>query len=252
MVLKVLKTLNDRLDKAVSRLMAIRIDGDRVRVSVPVLYPSGASGAVEIIVNGDNCFVSDLALGQAEAEMSGAVTFYDHCARKSAERFGVGYDGLSIFAVWASIDKIESAIMAVSNASVAAASGAIFRAIDEKEKQKNDELYEKIRKLFGPYNDVARQQEVLGRDAAWPAHNVVTLPNKTKVVFEFVSESQNSIASKYMMFSDLVRVEGHYSLNSVVRSVQRIGKKGAMLADVSHVMQLEASNDEFIARAEGA
>lgn len=253
MVINLMTKLTERLDRAVSRLMAVRVDGDRVRVSVPVLYPSGSSSAVEIVINGEQCFVSDLGLGQTEAEMNGASNFYDHAARKSVERFGVGYDGLSVFAIWASLDKIESAILAVSNASVAAAAGAIYSAIDEKEKHKNDELFERVRHIFSHsqifgHSDVSKQQEIIGRDAVWPAHNVVTLPNNRKVIFEFVSESQNSIAAKFMMFSDLARVE-KYSLNSVVRSIEKIGKKGAMLADVSHVMQLEAGDNEYIERA---
>jgi hypothetical protein len=238
-----------RLDQAVSRLMATRVDGDSARVAVPVLYPSGSGCAVDVVVNGDKCFVSDIALGHMEAEMQGANEFYDHCAKKAAERFGVGYDGLSVFASWASLDRIESAISAVANASVQAATAAIFRAMDEKEKQRNVELYERVSSIFGAHA-VAKKAELVGRDASWEAHNVVTLPGSRKAVFEFVSESQNSIASKFMMFSDLSRLEGAVSLNSVVKSLDRIGKKGSMLADVSNVLPITAAADEFIKYAD--
>lgn len=92
---------------------------------------------------------------------------------------------------------------------------------------------------------MARSADISGRDASWEAHNVVTLPNSRRAVFEFVSESQNSVANKFMMFSDLARGENDLSLNSIVRSVERIGKKGAMLADVSNVLQLNAAPSEF-------
>jgi len=44
--------------------------------------------------------------------------------------------------------------------------------------------------------------DISGRDATWTAHNVVRFPNRSLVVFEFVRESQNSVANKFMMFSD--------------------------------------------------
>ncbi len=240
--------LDARIAQAVSRLMKITPDGERARVSVPVLYPSGSSAAVEVVLNAGKCFVSDLALGQLEAEMQGASNFYSDAAKKSVQRFGVGYDGLSIFAIWASLDKVESAIAAVANASVFAASNAIYKAITEKEKRKNEELFEKIVRVFGR-NDVAKDEEVLGRDAVWPAHNVVNLTNNRKAIFEYVTPNQNSVAAKYMMFSDLSKLEDKYSLTSVVGSIDTIGPKGTMLAEVSEVIQLAASDTEYLKRA---
>ena len=240
--------MDARIAQAVSRLMKITPDGERVRVAVPVLYPSGSSAAVEVMFNAGKCFVTDLALGQMEAEMQGASNYYGDAAKKSVRRFGVGFDGLSIFAIWASVDKIESAIVAVANASVFAASNAIYKAVTEKEKRKNEELFEKIVRVFGK-NDVVKDDEVIGRDAIWPAHNVVSLPRNRKAIFEYITPHQNSISGKYMMFSDLSKLENKYSLTSVVNSIDSLGPKGAMLAEVSEVIQLAASDTEFLKRA---
>ncbi|MDE2444993.1 MAG: hypothetical protein KGO94_02370 [Alphaproteobacteria bacterium] len=228
--------------------MKITPDGERARVAVPVLYPSGSSAAVEVVFNAGKCFVTDLALGQMEAEMQGASNFYGDAAKKSVQRFGVGYDGLSIFAIWASLDKIESAIVSVANASVFAASNAIYKAVTEKEKRKNEELFEKIVRVFGK-NDVVKDDEVIGRDAVWPAHNIVSLRNNRKAIFEYITPHQNSISGKYMMFSDLAKLEDKYSLTSVVNSIDSLGPKGAMLAEVSEVIQLAASDTEYLKRA---
>lgn len=240
--------LDTRIAQAVSRLMKITPEGERARVSVPVLYPSGSSAAVEVVFNAGRCFVTDLALGQMEAEMQGASNLYGDAAKKSVQRFGVGYDGLSIFATWANLDKIEGAIAAVANASVFAASNAIYKAVAEKEKQKNEELFEKVVRVFGK-NDVVKGDEVVGRDAIWPAHNVVSLANNRKAIFEYITPHQNSISGKYMMFSDLSKLENKYSLTAVVNSIDSIGPKGAMLAEVSEVIQLGASDTEFLKRA---
>lgn len=248
MVVMSKQLFTERLSKAVSRLMNVSAEGDRARVSVPILYPSGSSSAVEIILNGSNCFVSDLALGQMEADMYGAGSFYDVAARKSADRFGVGYDGLSIFAVWAPVENIESAIMSVANASITATNSAIFKAIDDKEKKKNDELFDRVVHIFGR-SDVLKEAEVVGRDAKWDAHNVVVLSDRKKLIFEYITESQNSIAAKYMMFSDLSKSQFQYALTSVVSNVGNISRKGTMLAEVSTVMQIASNDDDYKRRA---
>ena len=248
MAIETTSHLGVRLEKAISRLMKVTPEGERARISVPILYPSGSGAAVEIVMNAGKCFVSDLALGQMEAEMNGAATFYDAAARKSVERFSVGYDGLSIFTVWTSLDNIEGAITSVANASVFAASSAIYRAVEEKEKKKNEELFAKVSRVFGRDN-VVKVEDVSGRDAVWPAHNVVTLQNNRKVIFEYVTEHQNSIAPKFIMFSDLSKFENKYSLTSVVNNIERMSSKGAMLAEVSTIIQLVAEDQEFRRRA---
>ena len=237
-----------RLEQAISRLMPLSGSGDRARIAVPILYPSGSSASVEILINAGKCFVSDLALGQMEAEMHGADGYYDAAARKAATRYHVGYDGLSVFATWTSLDNVESAILSVSNASVFAATNAIYKAVEDKERKKNDAVYEKVARLFGA-SHVARHAEITGENAAWEAHNIVTFARGKFGVFEFVSANQNSIASKFMMFSDLSKLEDKYILTSVVSSLSGMGNKAAMLQDVSEVLQLDAEDTYFLRRA---
>lgn len=243
--------LRESLENAVSRLMSVRVDGARARVTVPVSYPSGAGCAVEITLDGGRCFVSDLGLGRTEAEMMGAEEFYDPIARVVSKRFGVGYDGLSVFAIWSSLENVESAIMGVANASAQSAGAAVLRAAEEKDRQRNTELFDRVVTIFGQ-KKVTRTAELSGKEATWEAHNVVLLSSGRRAVFEYVSGHQNSVSSKYMMFSDLIKVEGAFSLTSVVPSLDRLGKKGAMLADVSHVIELSAARDKFVRVAEAA
>jgi hypothetical protein len=239
------RSIEERLKVAVSRLMSVKVEGERARLTVPVLYPSGSSSAVEIMTSGDKVFVSDLGFGHMEAEMYGAEDFYGVSAKAASERYGVGFDGLSIFKTWASLDRVESAIASVANASVQAASVAILRATEEKDRQKNSELFERVQSIFGP-TAVAKTADLKGRDAVWQAHNVVLLSDHRRAVFEFVSENTNSISSKFLMFSDLSKRKEEFSLNSVVKSVEKIGGKAAMLADVSNVLSVSDSAEEFI------
>jgi hypothetical protein len=243
--------LKDRLSQAINRLMSLHVEGERAHLTVPILYPSGAGCCVDIIMNGDKCFVSDMGFGQTESEMYGAGDFYDYAARTFAEKYDVGYDGLSVFAAWASIDNIERAIGAVATASASAASFAILRASEEKERNLHADLFDRVKKIFGPCK-VTKTMDLAGRDATWTAHNVVSLRDGRQAVFESVTDSPISVSSKFLMFSDLSRKKESFSLNSVVADISKVKGKIAMLSDVSNMIEYGAPESDFIKYAEAA
>lgn len=235
--------LKDVVTQAISRLVSARLIGEAVTVSLPVSYPSGAFAGVSVSVSGDRCFVSDCAIGLREAEMACAADFYDSSAKESAQWFGVGYDGASVFAASAPLDRIEGAIVAVANASVHAVSNALASAAETKDRATNNAVYDIVSEIFGKQN-VTKKMEIAGRDASWDAHNVLSQKGQI-TIFEFVSDHSNSIASKFLMFSDLVKLESPPSLVSIVNSIEKLGPKGSMLSDVSNVVALNADRETF-------
>jgi hypothetical protein len=236
--------VKDRLAVAVRRLMDVRVDGETARLTVPALYPSGASASLEVTFNGGKCFVSDMGAGHMEAEFQGAEDFFTASARHAAQRFGVGFDGLCFFSMWASIDRIEAAISAIASASTQAATAALFAAEHDRERRVQNQIFDKISGIFGR-QAVSKSMEISGKVDKWTAHNVVAMPQGRIAVFEFVKENQNSIANKFIMFSDLNRSGSGMSLNSVVRKLDTLGGKGSMLGDVSHIVEMTANDNEF-------
>lgn len=240
-----------RLRRAVERLTTIREGVDSVCVSVPVLYPSGASSTVDVRLGSNSCFVSDMGNGHTEAYLANAADFYSHQAKQAAARFGVAYDGESIFMAQASLEQIQGAISCVSNASVQAASLSILRAEEDRERRRNDEVYDRVRSIFGA-DAVTKVTEIKGKRTVWPAHNVVTLARGRQAVFEFVTAHPNSISSKYLMFSDVAMRHEPPALNAVVRSLEKLGPKGGLLQDVCNVIELASSNDDYLKYARAA
>lgn len=233
---------HSEIARAMSRLVATRhAMGESVVVSLPIMYPSGTFAGVSVsLVAEEKCFLSDTAIGLREAEMAGVVDFYDAGAKHLAEHFGVGFDGASVFAASASLDRVAGAAAAVGNASTGAVARAIMKAAEYKERAKNNALFDIVSEFFGRPN-VERTIEIAGRDSVWPAHNVVSFHDRHRAVFEFVAAHTNSIANKYLMFSDLGRIESPPSLVSVVNSLDNLGSKGAMLSDVSNVIELKSA-----------
>jgi hypothetical protein len=235
--------LRQRIADAVGRLITTRQFGETALVSLPVMYPSGAFAGVHVTVSGDKCFVSDSAIGYREADLAGVGDYFDAAARDAAEWFGVNYDGASVFVASAALSRIEGAIIGVATASSSAVTRALLRAAEAKEQSRNSAVFEIVSEVYG-HTNVTKQQEVAGKEASWEAHNVVLLEGR-RAIFEFVSNHTNSIASKFLMFSDIGRIEDPPALNSVVEALETLGPKGTMLHDVSNVIPLNASRETF-------
>jgi hypothetical protein len=233
----------NRIAQAMEKLVSTRFEGESAIVSLPISYPSGSLSAVSISINDENCFISDCAIGYREAEMSGAADFYDAAARHVSAWFGVGYDGASVFAASAHIDRVAGAAIAVANASAGAVSRAVMKAAEAKERNRNSAVFEILSDVFGRTN-VEKTARITGRDAEWDAHNVVCVRGR-RSVFEYVSSSPTSVAFKFQMFSDIVKIEDPPALVSVVDSVEKLGRKGAMLSDVSDIIEVKSARSVY-------
>tara|TARA_R110000850_G_scaffold66852_4_gene148366 strand:- start:753 stop:1490 length:738 start_codon:yes stop_codon:yes gene_type:complete len=235
----------ERVREALRKIASIRdIDGKTI-VSVPIMYPSGATAAVEIERNGDNFWVSDMGYGLVEAEMSGAETFYSKIASRIADDFGIGYDGNAMFALWVPSSKLEGAIVCVANASNKASSEAVLRATEAKMRVQNERIFDRIKTVFGE-RFVARSAEVIGRHAQWEAHNVVVFPNRHRAIFEHMTSHTTSVSTKFLMFSDIKAADLDVSLNAMVRDINALGEKGQMIGDVANIMPISASDTQIM------
>ena len=237
-------SLDKQIADAVGRTISARQFGETTIISLPVMYPSGAFAGVHVTLSGDRCYVSDAAIGLREAEMAGVGDLFDSSARSAAEWFGVGYDGASIFAASAPLSRIEGAVIAIANASSRAVTHALLNAAEKKDKSRNNLLFDKLREYFGQ-NSVAKTASIVGKDATWDAHNVVIIKGRQSV-FEYVSQNTNSIASKFLMFSDISKTSEPPVLNSVVDALDGLGKKGVILGDVSNIVPIEASRERYL------
>jgi hypothetical protein len=237
--------LRQRLSDAVGRLMgARRGPGQKMLLDMPVVYPSGSSVVVDVEINGDKVWVSDMGMGHTEAMMMGAAESYQHVARGKASEFGIGYDGGAMFVLWAPVDRIEAAILCVANASAQAAADAVRLASEVRYRKQEDAVFEKVVRIFGNLS-VARSREVVGRRGSWEAHNVVMLNGGRGAIFEPMSKQHVSVSSKFLMFSDLREAQVGFSLNAVVENINSLDAKAQMVGDVANIIEMSASDEVF-------
>lgn len=234
----------DRVRSALQRIASVQELDGKIAVSLPVMYPSGATVVVEIERNDDSYWVSDMGYGHVEAEMAGAQSFYGKIASRVADDFGVGFDGSAMFALWVNSSRLEAAITCVANASNKACSEAVLQAVEAKGRRQNEKIFERVKAVFGD-RSVTRSADIAGRHAHWEAHNVVVFPNRHRAVFEHMTAHTNSVSTKFLMFSDIRSADLDISLNVMIRDIRELDEKGQMVADVANILSLTASNDQI-------
>lgn len=235
----------DRVRSALQRIASVRELDGKIAVSLPVMYPSGATVVVEVERNDDRYWVSDMGYGLVEAEMSGAQTFYGKIASRIADDFGICFDGNAMFALWVASSRLEAAITCVANASNRACSEAILQATEAKSRRQNEKIFDRVKAVFGE-RSVTRSADIVGRHAHWEAHNVVVFPNRHRAVFEHMTSHTTSVSTKFLMFSDIKSAEADISLNAMVRDIAALDEKGQMIGDVANILSLSASDDQII------
>lgn len=231
--------------KALELLIDVRAAGTRVLLSVPVQYPSGALSVVEIEHQGKSWWISDMGHGLLEAEYVSAANGYARAATETARSYGVKFDGHAIFALMVPADQLDSGIVAVSNASVRAASEAIRAESERKLEVKTDQVFDRLSRIFHEQAEVVRKLEIQGEYASWEAHNVVRLSNTKRVaIFEYMSHHAQSVSAKFLMFSDLKR-KPNLMLNAVVSDPNKLDSKGRMIDEVATIVRVDAADDTF-------
>jgi hypothetical protein len=239
-----IENIADRMPGIISRLTSVSVRGDDLRLTLPIIYPSGSEAVVQITASGSNCLVSDLGVGSHEANLGGFDDLYPRYARLVGDALGVRFDGHGLFVLDAPVDRLDGAIVNVANASVRAVSLAGLNASERREKARNEELFEKLITIF-PLSVVRRNTNVVGASRAWQAHNVVELPSRQKTIYEFVGPSATSVYSKATMFLDISVLEEAPTRVSVVNSLEGMGEFVGVLSHVSNVIQLEASREVY-------
>lgn len=235
------------VEKALAGLTFAWREGERQFVSVPVQYPSGALCTVEISTGKTHAHITDMGAGYAEADMLCDDTSFPRFAQQQAARRGLKTDGHSIHIEDISEGMLVSAIIAVANASAAAAHAAISNDSERREEAQKNVIFQKVRLAF-PDANVSRILEVAGGRALWTAHNVVHLRDDRMAIFEPVTSHQNSISSKFLMFSDLSLREG-ISLNAVFSDPRTLSPKAQMLKEVANIVGVDDSLEAYRLRA---
>ena len=109
------KKLSSTIATAIKSLIAVEHFIAGSIVTMPNIYPSGASVVLEISMQGGRVFVSDRGGGFQEAEFLGSTRQYSKEAAKIAADAGIEYNGRDMFVTEVPSDAIAGAMAIVAS-----------------------------------------------------------------------------------------------------------------------------------------
>ncbi|WP_455957298.1 hypothetical protein [Methylorubrum aminovorans] len=189
-----------------SRLVRLRMVGSGARLTVPVLYPSGAMVAVSISGGPERFLVTDGGGAAQEAEMMGAAPYFARQGRRAADRIGVRFNSFEFFEIDATADRLPGFIALVAEASRLAAQLTSDHLVERLDKSTAGTITQRLAKVFGEAYE-RDNHEIVGASArAWHFDALVRVRDRV-MAFNAVTPAANSVASAYLKFDDVRRVE---------------------------------------------
>ena len=231
---------NTALETAVRSLVSSSFVQGRHRIHMPVVMPSGSSATVTVWPegNGDTFLVTDDGMSLFEVE-SGAYseTLFSRVAKERCTRYGASFDSVSMFYLRVSHDRLRGAIIAMANLMKEVVDETIQRSINQKAKEIDHELWDKLDRTFAGY-EVKRRAQLLGESTARHQFSALLNTEKGFVVFDTFNAQASSINSIYVKMSDISRVEAPPKGIAVTKRRSEIGPKLNLIASVAQVVEI--------------
>jgi hypothetical protein len=240
------------LDKVVRSLVSARHALAGSLVTMPVIYPSGASVVLEVSISGDSCFVSDMGAAQEEADMMGTGRYFKAEAARIAESYGIRFDGHLMFVAEVPVDHVRGAMIVVANASGEAARAAANKQSERHEHDAKQMLYERLVSVYRS-GDVAKDAEVIGHSNHKWKISVLVRDSLRSLMFEPVSGHYITAVGTAAKFHDLAALENPPFRIAVIKSREDVGDYFGLIAGAStKVVQATEPDSTFVRLLEAA
>jgi hypothetical protein len=178
------------------------------RVSTHCLYPSFEPVNVFVVRIGDGFRVHDGGGATRSAWIHGRdESLISRMLNKQALRYQISVVGDALVADAPNLEWLGSAILAVANASAAAAHAALDRFVTASEAALKDKMLSVLKKTVSP-STIVVGYEVAGRSKQHQFDFAVKEFDGSMLLLNAVSPHHVSISSKYVAFSDIVHREG--------------------------------------------
>lgn len=235
------------LDTAVRDLVSTRHALAGSLVTMPIIYPSGATVVLEVSIHGETCFVSDMGAASEEAEMMGTSRYFKSEATRIAESYGIRFDGRLMFVAEVPVDCIQGAMVIVSNASGDAARSAANKQAERHEHDVKQMLYERLVSVYRTA-DVAKDAEAIGHSNHKWKISVLVRDRIGTWMFEPVSGHYVTAVGTAAKFHDFAFLENPPSRIAVIKSREDVGDFFGLIAGASSKVVQSSEPDATFAK----
>jgi len=175
-----------------------------LKIATDCLYPSFDRVMVYIVPKGDGFIVTDGGDAGAVARRHGRDDAAAQTGLKKASlRYSLAIEDGVLVAEWAEPEWLQSAVLAVANASAMAAAAAVDIATAKSERRLRDLIHAELLKAV-PEKQIASGYHYRGQSGKeWTVDFAVTGKSETPILIKGVTDHPNSISSGYIVFSDI-------------------------------------------------
>jgi hypothetical protein len=237
----------DEVERTVETVARDLVRHERVNgssyLNLPLLYPDGSSVTVRVDAVETGLRVSDNGFAFREAEDANAVRSFGQNKKGIAEEFGVNF-GQKVIFLDTTRDNLFEAVCDVAAASWQIAARVFSRLPDDDEVEIEEELGERLKKLFGG-PQVEERKELHGASSvAWPVSALVSFRDH-KTVFQAVGSNANSINRSSTAFRDLSLLPNPPRIVAVVQDRAVLGARASLLTQASARIVERSQPDNF-------
>jgi hypothetical protein len=194
----------DDIKAALSAFEACTETEEGSRVTTHCLYPSFDQVNVFVVRIGEGFRIHDGGGAVRSAWLHGREeSLVSRMLTKQAMRYQIRVQDDSLIADVPSIEWLASAVLAVANASAAAAHAAVDRFVSATETVLKDKILKVLRSTVS-HSTIAAEYEVAGKSKMHRFDFAVTEFDGSILLLNAVAPHHISVSAKYVAFSDLI------------------------------------------------
>ncbi|MFG1317561.1 hypothetical protein [Xanthobacter autotrophicus] len=193
-------------DRIASDLVRVRLTPNGVRLTTPVLFPSGAH--VSLVIHGgpSHFIVTDDGAASYEAELMGASGIFLRAARDVSQKTGVRFNDHELFEIDAPADRLPGFIAIVADAARMAVEQSALKLAEHIETEARQSIADRLISIFGKLA-VAHDAKIMGASQhTWKFDAAVNCGDRM-VLFALTTPSANSVASSFVKLDDVRRLD---------------------------------------------
>jgi hypothetical protein len=187
-----------------SQVVRLENEPDGLRVSLPIVYPSGRWASVKIIGGPATFVVTDDGDAASEAEMMGALPHFARIARKAAEEHGVRFNQHEFFEVDATRDQLIGLAIVIAEVARAAVMKTAEWLATRVEREFAASLEDKLVEAFGAAAVEMRVEYTASSAHRWTFDAMIKTSGRPMLV-STVTPRPASVFAAFTKFDDVRR-----------------------------------------------
>lgn len=178
--------------------------------------------------------------------MIGAAPYFARQGRRAADRIGVRFNSFEYFEIDAAVDTLPGFIALVAEASRLAAHLTSDHLVKRLDESTAGTLTHRLAKVFGEAYERDNHEIVGASSRAWHFDALVRVRDRL-VAFDAVTPAPASVASAYLKFDDVRRIEDAPTLVAVLIRREAFSNESiVMLGRTARIFDASASDTELL------